>query len=124
MQLHYPKDHQPHTDPSDDVTPDVPGRKDDTEKLRYDLIPPSSLHALATVLTFGAAKYAPRNWEKGILWGRVFGALMRHLWAFWAGENLDPETHCSHLWHAQCCVAFLIEYERTHPELDNRPKND
>jgi hypothetical protein len=97
------------------------GHKDDSEKIKYDLIPPSTLHALAVVLTFGARKYAPRNWEKGLAWGRVFGALMRHLWAWWQGENADRETGYSHLWHAQCCLSFLIEYEVTHPELDDRP---
>ena len=97
------------------------GRKDDGDKPRYDLIPPSTLHALATVLTFGAKKYAPRNWEKGISWGRVFAALMRHLWAWWGGELYDPETGFSHLWHAQCCLSFLIEFETTHANLDDRP---
>ncbi len=97
------------------------GIKYDGEKPRYDLIPPSTLKALATILTFGANKYAARNWEKGIAWGRVFGALMRHLWAWWGRENKDPETGESHLWHAQCCLSFLIEYERTHKELDDRP---
>lgn len=97
------------------------GHKTDATKLRYELIPASTLHALASILTFGAAKYAPRNWELGIAWGRVFGALMRHLWAWWSGESNDPETGKSHLWHAQCCVAFLIEYEITHPEFDDRP---
>ncbi len=97
------------------------GRKDDAEKLRYDLIPPSTLKALATILTFGAKKYSDRNWEAGIKWGRVFGALMRHLWAWWAREEGDPETGKSHLWHAQCCLSFLIEYETTHREMDDRP---
>ena len=97
------------------------GRKFDAEKPCYDLIPPSTLHALATVLTFGAHKYASRNWEQGMAWGRVFGALMRHLWSWWGGQNYDEETGHSHLWHAQCCLSFLIEYESTHPELDDRP---
>lgn len=99
----------------------IQGRKDDSEKLRYDLIPPSTLEALATILTFGAKKYNDRNWEAGIKWGRVFGALMRHMWAWWRGEAADPESGRSHLWHAQCCLSFLIEYETTHKELDDRP---
>jgi len=97
------------------------GTKFDKEKLRYDLIPPSTLNALATILTFGATKYGDRNWEQGIAWSRMFGALMRHLWAWWAREGLDQETGKSHLWHAQCCLSFLIEYELAHPELDDRP---
>lgn len=98
------------------------GTKFDGDKPRMDLIPASTLWALATVLTFGAKKYAARNWEKGIAWGRVFAALMRHLWSWWCGESKDKETGYSHLWHAQCCLSFLIEYESTHPELDDRPQ--
>ena len=97
------------------------GTKLDEGKLRYDLIPPSTLHALAQILTFGAAKYGPRNWEEGLAWGRTFGALMRHLWAWWGGEDADPETGKSHLWHAQCNLSFLIEFEQKFPELDDRP---
>lgn len=88
------------------------GRKDDQEKLRYDLIPPEALEALADVLTYGAAKYAPRNWEKGVASWRVFGALMRHLWKWWGGETIDPESGKPHLSHAITNIAFLIAYER------------
>ena len=41
------------------------GRKDDQGKARFELIAPEFLFALARVLTFGAAKYADRNWLKG-----------------------------------------------------------
>jgi hypothetical protein len=97
-----------------------------------ELIPPSLLFAIGTILTFGAKKYADRNWEQGISWSRVFGAMMRHMWSWWGGVGptkesfllgeLDLETGKSHLWHAGCCLAFLIEYEITHKELDDRPK--
>lgn len=97
------------------------GRKDDSQKIRMELIPPSLLQGIGSVLTFGAKKYADRNWERGIKWSRGYGALLRHMTAWWSGENSDPETGYSHLWHAGCCLAFLIEYERTHPELDDRP---
>lgn len=96
------------------------GVKFDDDKPRYDLIPPEALEGLAKVLTFGAKKYAPRNWEKGMLWGRVFGAAMRHLWAWWRGENTDPETGLSHLDHAACCIAFLQAYEVRKTGTDDR----
>lgn len=98
------------------------GNKWDGDKLRLDLIPPSLSWAVGSVLTFGAQKYGDRNWEAGIEWNRCYGALLRHLTAWWGGENLDPESGKSHLWHAACCLTFLIEFEQTHPELDNRPK--
>ena len=97
------------------------GRKDDSEKLRYDLIPPEAIEALADILTFGAQKYSDRNWERGMRWGRVFAACMRHLWAWWRKAGPDPDTGKSHLWHAACCVAFLIAYESRNAGEDDRP---
>ena len=99
------------------------GRKDDSSKLRYDLYPPEALEGTVRILTFGAEKYSDRNWEKGMKWGRVFGALMRHLWAWWRGEAADPETGESHLHHAACCIAFLQTYEARGIGQDDRPSS-
>lgn len=99
------------------------GRKDDGGKPRHDLIPPELNDAVARVLTFGADKYGERNWEKGMRWGRPFAALMRHLWAWWRGEARDRETGMSHLWHAACCLTFLIAYEERREGTDDRPDN-
>jgi hypothetical protein len=43
-------------------------------------------------------------------WGRCFAACMRHLWAFWRGEECDPESGHHHLLHAGCCVMYLYAY--------------
>ncbi len=53
------------------------GVKHDQDKTRYELLPAEFLDGVAQVLTFGAKKYADRNWESGIKYSRVFGALMR-----------------------------------------------
>lgn len=106
------------------------GRKDDGGKARYDLLPPEFLEAVALVLGYGAQKYAPRNWELGMSWGRVFAAAMRHGWAWWGGKGpttrnfafgeVDDETGFSHLWHLATCVAFLIAYEQRGVGTDDR----
>lgn len=98
------------------------GRKDDQGKPRFELLPSDALRAIAVILTFGALKYEDRNWEKGMDWSRVFGALQRHLWSWWEGESLDPETGKSHLWNAGCCILFLIAYECRGVGKDDRPK--
>ena len=98
-------------------------KKLDSDKIMLQLVPVSLVEGIGTILTFGAHKYAPRAWEKGFEWSRAFGALLRHLYAWWKGENLDSETGKSHLWHAGCELAFLIEWETTHPELDDRAKH-
>lgn len=99
------------------------GAKYDGGKVMYELLPAEALHEIARVLTFGAKKYSARNWENGINYSRIFGALMRHLWAWWSGKNTDDETGISHLAHAGCCLFFLLAYEqRKMTKFDDRPK--
>lgn len=100
------------------------GVKYDKDKCRLDLIPPEAIFAIGEILTFGAKKYEDRNWEKGMPWGRIFGACMRHLWMWWWGKDLDTETGKSHLWHAACCIVFLITYEQKGIGKDDRPKKE
>ncbi len=96
------------------------GMKFDDDKERFDLIPPGPLFALTQTYTYGARKYADRNWERGLKWGRVFAAIMRHLWKFWRGEACDEESGLPHLAHAAWGCMTLLEYTKTHPELDDR----
>ena len=94
--------------------------KDDNAKTRYDLLPPEFLEETARVLTFGAQKYSAHNWAQGASWSRYFSAMMRHMWAWWRGEDNDPETGFSHLAHAACCLSFLIAYQRRGLGEDDR----
>lgn len=69
----------------------------------------------------GSRKHSPtcgihRTIDGGNNWRRVegrreryFAAAMRHLWAWWTGEERDAETGESHLAHAACCVLFLLD---------------
>ncbi len=93
------------------------GRKDDQGKHRWDLVQSRALNEYVRVLTYGANKYAPHNWRK-VPDGRsrYFAALLRHVWAWWQGEKIDPESGCHHLGHAMCCITFLLE-----PELEESP---
>jgi len=107
----------------DDATILIEGLKFDNDKLPFHLLPPELLEGVSAVLQFGAHKYAARNWELGMDWSRPFGALMRHMWAWWRGQSTDDETGMSHLWHAGCCIAFLIAYEQRGVGKDDRPKS-
>lgn len=98
------------------------GIKLDNDKLRTDLIPMDALIGITQVFTFGARKYADRNWEKGMQWSRVLGSCLRHLFAWAMGQDKDKESGMSHLWHAGCCIMMLISYENRLVGTDDRVK--
>ena len=96
--------------------------KFDGDKLPLHLLSTEAMNQTAAVLKFGAQKYAEHNWRKGFAWSRPLSAAMRHITAFNNGEDTDPESGLSHLAHAACCIMFLLEFEKTHPHLDDRYK--
>jgi hypothetical protein len=98
------------------------GVKDDSQKIRLDLIPVVPLFLLGDVYTRGAKKYADHNWRKGIKWSRIFAALLRHAWKWFNGEKCDPEDGQHHLASVAWCAFTLMEYELSHPEMDDRPE--
>ena len=96
------------------------GLKFDTKKTMHELVPPFAQEQYAKVLTFGAQKYAPHNWEKGIEWSRIIGACKRHLLAIERGEDYDPETGLLHSAHLMCEAGFLTEFYKIFPQGDDR----
>lgn len=102
--------------------PETEGIKHDQDKVRMDLVPWDVVFEIAKILTFGARKYADRNWEKGFHWSRVYGALQRHLIMWFQGQDKDTETGRSHLAHAGCCLFFLLAFVLRGVGTDDRPK--
>lgn len=98
------------------------GTKHDQNKNRVELLSPFWLFGVGNVLTFGARKYAAHNWRKGLDLSRCLGATLRHVFAFLGGEDLDPETGLSHLFHASCELMFASELYAYRPDLDDRWK--
>lgn len=83
---------------------DQTGMKNDKldDKTRWELMPLDCLEDIARVYTEGAKKYGENTWQyldNG--YQRYKAALLRHLWEFEKGNEIDPETGCHHL--AQVC---------------------
>ena len=94
----------------------VLGKKYDSDKNRYDLVPANALDEVVKVLTYGAVKYNEdydqENWRHvDHAKRRYFGALQRHIWAVKRGETHDPETGIHHYAHAMSNLMFLLEME-------------
>ncbi|UXN05240.1 dATP/dGTP diphosphohydrolase domain-containing protein [Bartonella sp. HY761] len=100
--------------------------KHDSGKPRLDLLPVEPLLQIAKVLAFGAQKYGDHNWRSqtdgGFVWGRLYAATLRHLFAFWNGEDLDAESGLPHLAHAACNIIFLLEFMNNGGGVDDRVK--
>jgi len=100
------------------------GIKHDQGKPNLSLLPASFIVGVTQVLDFGAKKYAAHNWRKGFAWSRTYSAALRHLTAWNEGEQADSESGLSHLKHAACNLAFLIEFEEKRLGIDDRFKLD
>ncbi len=85
--------------------------KFDDKKLRYELIPPKVLTALASVFTFGARAYKDQNWQKVDNPSRYIGAAYRHFESYRAGEIYDEASGYPHLWHLITNIGFLIHLD-------------
>ena len=95
-------------------------RKDDSEKIRMDLLPFESLEAVAKVLTFGAKKYTDNGWKeiKNAEQENV-AALLRHLSKYLRGEKHDEESGLSHLSHMATRALFLVYFEEKSRDKKN-----
>ncbi len=88
------------------------GKKYDSGKNRWELLPVSAVEQIVKVLNFGADRYGSDNWQ-GLenFDARYYAALQRHLVAWRRGEDVDPDSGLLHLAHAGCCLVFLLSKE-------------
>lgn len=97
------------------------GRKDDTGKLRWDLLPWDELEDIVKVLTHGATEYGEYNWQKlDNAKARYHAAAMRHIVAWTQGKQLDDKSGLSHLAHAGCNLLFLAWFDRRREKLPGK----
>lgn len=102
--------------------PEPGGVKHDSNKVEYHHLPTEALESINKALTYGSKKYSDYNWRSGFTWSRPFNAAMRHLWAFWNGQDIDEESKCPHLACAAANILFLLQFLITKTGKDNRYK--
>lgn len=98
--------------------------KFDTGKPPINLVPSEAIIAAAEVFAFGAVKYGENNWRKDVNkfpLSRHYASLSRHLLAWNAGEDIDPESGLPHTHHALTQLMILIMTQREATEnIDDR----
>jgi hypothetical protein len=90
-------------------------RDADADDTRYDLVSTEGMRRLAGTYAEGAKKYDDHNWRKGMPFSATANHAIRHVYKWLAG--LTDEDHLA---HAAWGLFALMEFEKTHPELDDR----
>ncbi len=92
------------------------------DKARFDLIPAEPLEEIAAVLQHGLIKHGERGWlSEAFTFGRFFAAMMRHAWKWWAREDVDLDSGCSHLAHVAANALILRDLQLRRSSADDRP---
>ncbi len=103
---------------------------DDNPKTRFGikkpplhLIPATALAHEACAMRDGAIKYGPYNWrEKNISATIYVSAAMRHIEAWFNGEENAEDSGVHHLAHARACLGILLDAEECDGLNDDRPE--
>src|SRR6266705_1307416 len=85
----------------------------------YYLIPREPLGEIARVFQIGAEKYEVRDWEKGLPSSDVVDRIFKPSGCWSRGEKFDPEDGQHNLASVAWAALVLMEFEKTHPEMDD-----
>jgi len=96
------------------------GVKNDQDRPAMQYLTREFLEGAALAQGFGAKKYGHWNFTNGISYTRLLAATMRHLTAFAAREDQDPESKLSHLAHAAASLNMLMWTVQNRKDLDDR----
>lgn len=89
-------------------------RSSDTQDVRYDLVSPIGLEAVARACAEGAEKYGDYNWEKGMPVHDLLNHVLRHINLFLSGDREDD-----HLGHAAWGCMAAVHSDKLWPELNS-----
>ncbi len=88
-------------------------RSSDCADVRYDLISPIGMEALAKTYAEGAQKFGEFNWENGMPAVDLINHAIRHLFRFLAGDREEDD-----LGHAAWNILGAIHSLQLWPELN------
>ena len=92
------------------------------KKVPFSVIPANVIGELGLALLEGARKYGRHNWRVvGVRASVYFDAAMRHLTAFWEGQDIDPDSGLSHITKAIATLTVLRDAMLNNNWEDDRP---
>lgn len=93
-----------------------------TGKVPMSTVPAPVLMEVGLAMMEGARKYGRHNYRAaGVRASIYYDALMRHVTAWWEGEDIDPDSGLSHLVKAIACMVVLRDSMQRGNWVDDRP---
>jgi len=89
-------------------------------KRKWSYVNFKSLEPMVEVLEFGAKKYAPFNWQKGLKKDEILESMLRHVVAMIDGETVDKESGISHIGHVMCNAMFYSYFEQNKEDFHQK----
>lgn len=90
-------------------------------KINTNLVPYELTVMAALSLNYGADKYEPRNFEKGLSYTSCLESIKRHAVAMECGEDIDEDSALPHLAMLAASVAMMCHNYLQGVLIDDRP---
>lgn len=93
-----------------------------SSKYPMSVVPANVLAELSVAMLEGALKYGRHNYRAmGVTESIYYDATMRHLQAYWEGEDIDPASGQPHLIKAMASLAVWRDAKARGMATDDRP---
>ena len=93
-----------------------------TKKVPLSTVPSTVLMEIGLAMLEGARKYGRHNYRVAGVRGSVYyDASLRHLMAWWEGEDIDPDSSLSHITKAIAGLCVLRDSMLKGNWVDDRP---
>ena len=91
-------------------------------KAPMSALPANVMAEVGVAMLEGASKYGRHNYRAaGVRASVYYDAAMRHLMAWWEGEDIDPDSGLSHITKLLACMVVLRDAMRQGMCTDDRP---
>lgn len=117
-----PEGHGDTIDPVTNLPDSNPKTRFGVAKPPLALIPAPAMLQMAEAFRDGAAKYGAANWRKDPVSASTYiNAALRHIVAWYDGEEVAQDSRVHHLGHAAACLAIILDAQLCGTLLNDRP---
>lgn len=89
-------------------------RSADVDGVRYDLVPPEGIEAVAKAMYVGSVHHGDNNWKKGLKHSVYINHALRHINLYMQGRREED-----HIGHALANLMMLVWNEKNLPEFND-----